>query len=71
MYKGEVIAHGDPGELLQQPHLIERADLELPWLIEMHSDFVKKGWVPPSTSLPKTKEDLLRSVPTKSDLQSA
>ncbi len=71
MYSGEIIAHGDPGELFLQPHLIERADLELPWLIEMHNEFVTKGWVPASTPLPKTKEDLLRNVPIKSDLQSA
>jgi len=71
MYSGEIIAHGDPGELFLQPHLIERADLALPWLIEMHSEFVKKGWVPLSTPLPKTKEDLVRNVPTKSDQQSA
>jgi len=71
MYSGEIIAHGDPGELFRQPHLIERADLTTPWLIEMHSEFVKKGWVPSSTPLPKTKEDLLRIVPTKSDQQSA
>jgi len=71
MYSGEIIAQGDPGELFLQSKLIERADLALPWLIEMHSEFVKKGWIPSTTPLPKTKEDLLRSVPTKGDKQSA
>lgn len=71
MCSGEIIAHGEPGELFLQPDLIERADLALPWLIEMHSELVKKGWLPPSTPLPKTKADLLLHIPVKSGQQSA
>lgn len=71
MCSGEIIAHGEPGELFLQPDLIKRADLALPWLIEMHSELVKKGWLPPSTPLPKTKEDLLINIPVKSGQQSA
>jgi len=71
MCSGEVIAHGEPGELFLQPDLIKRADLALPWLIEMHSELVKKGWLPPTTPLPKTKEDLLNNIPVKGGQQSA
>ncbi|GAB6153587.1 ATP-binding cassette domain-containing protein [Desulfosporosinus burensis] len=67
MSSGEIIAQGAPGELFLRPELIERADLALPWLIEMHCGLVEKGWLPPSTPLPKTREDLLRSIPAKND----
>ncbi|TGE38392.1 ATP-binding cassette domain-containing protein [Desulfosporosinus fructosivorans] len=63
MSSGEIIAHGKPGELFLQPDLIERADLALPWLIEVHCGLVAKGWLPPSTPLPKSKEDLLMIIP--------
>jgi len=65
MYSGEIIAHGAPGKLFMCPENVERADLTLPWLIEMHNELVQKGWLPPSTPLPKTREDLFRSVPEK------
>jgi cobalt/nickel transport system ATP-binding protein len=67
MCRGEIMAHGEPGELFMRPENLERADLTLPWLIEMHSELVQKGWLPPSTPLPKTREDLLRSIPAKND----
>lgn len=63
MSSGEIIAHGEPGELFLRPELIERADLALPWLIEMYCGLVEKGWLPPSTPLPKTKADLLTIMP--------
>ena len=62
---GEIIAHGEPGEIFMQPDLIKRADLALPWLMEMHYELVKKGWLSPSTRLPKTKEELLLTIPKK------
>lgn len=71
MYRGEIIAHGIPGELFMHPEIVKRADLTIPWLIEMHSELVKKGWLPPSTPLPKTKEDLFQNIPAKSGQQSA
>ena len=67
MASGEIIAHGEPSALFMRPEIVERADLALPWLIEMHSGLVEKGWVPPSTPLPKTGEDLFRSIPEKND----
>jgi len=65
MFGGEIIAHGDPSELFRRPELVKQADLTIPWLIEMHSELVQKGWLPPSTPLPKTREDLFRSIPAK------
>lgn len=67
---GEIIAHGEPGEVFLQSDLIKRADLALPWLIEMHDELVKKGWLSPSAPLPKTKEELLQNIP-KNNQQSA
>ena len=63
MSNGEIIAHGEPGELFLRPELIERADLALPWLLEMYCELVGKGWLLPSTPLPKTKADLLSIIP--------
>ena len=71
MHSGEIIAHGLPGELFTRREIIERADLTMPWLIEMHNEFVEKGWLHPTTPLPKTKEDLFNRIPAKSSQQSA
>ena len=68
MFGGEIIAHGDPGKLFRRPVILKQADLTLPWLIEMHSELTKKGWLPPSTPLPKTKEDLFNSISAKSKI---
>lgn len=66
MSSGEIIAQGEPGELFLQPELIERADLALPWLLEMYCGLIEKGWFPPSNPLPKTREDLLLGLPLAS-----
>lgn len=71
MYGGEIIALGLPGELLTRSEIIKQADLKFPWLIETFSELVKKGWLPPSTPIPKTKEDLFKNIPVKSGQQSA
>lgn len=71
MYRGEIIAHGLPGELLTRPEIVKRADLTIPWLIETHTELVKKGWLPSSAPLPKTKTDLFQNIPAKSGQQSA
>jgi len=63
MSSGEIIAQGEPGELFLQPEIVERADLARPWLVEMYYGLVEKGWLPPSTPLPKTKADLLLIIP--------
>jgi len=59
MSNGEIIAHGEPGELFMRPELIERADLALPSLLAIYCGLLEKGWLPTSTPLPKTKADLL------------
>ena len=67
MYSGEIIASGEPGEVFRRPDLIVRADLVLPWMLEMHSELVQKGWLFPSAPLPKTREDLFRSIASKNE----
>lgn len=62
MNSGEIIAHGEPGEVFMQPELVKQADLVLPWVLEMHSELIQKGWLSSSTSLPKTRKDLLESI---------
>lgn len=71
MHRGEVIAHGLPGELFTRPEIVKQANLTIPWVIETHSELVKKGWLPPSAPLPKSKDDLFQSIPLKSGQQSA
>ncbi|SDG71010.1 energy-coupling factor ABC transporter ATP-binding protein [Desulfosporosinus hippei] len=71
MYRGEIIAHGLPGDLLTRPEIVKRADLTIPWLIEAHSELVKKGWLPASAPLPKTKDQLFQNIPLKKGQQSA
>ena len=64
MCSGEIIAHGEPCELFMHPKNVKRADLALPWLMEMHGILVQKGWLPTSSPMPKTREELYRSVLT-------
>ncbi|EHQ91299.1 energy-coupling factor ABC transporter ATP-binding protein [Desulfosporosinus youngiae] len=71
MYRGEIIAQGLPGELFLQPEIVQRADLTIPWLIETHIELVKKGWLLPSAPLPKSKEDLFKTIAIKSGQQTA
>ena len=71
MHRGEIVAQGVPGDLFMRPEIVECADLTVPWLIEMHNEFVKKGWLPASSPLPKTKEDLFEKIPAKGGQQSA
>ena len=67
MQSGEIIANGEPGEVFWQTEIIKRADLVLPWMLEMHSVLVQKGWLSPLISLPKTREDLFGSIAAKSE----
>ena len=67
MQSGEIIAHGEPGEVFRQPEIIKRADLVLPWMLEMHSVLVQKGWLSPVISLPKTRGELFGSIAAKSE----
>lgn len=62
MSSGEIIAHGEPGELFLRPELIERADLALPSLLAIYCGLLEKGWLPASTPMPKTKEELLSII---------
>ena len=63
MDNGKIIADGDPAAIFTRSELVERADLALPWLLEMHIELVQKGWLPATAPLPKTRADLLRSIP--------
>jgi cobalt/nickel transport system ATP-binding protein len=67
MYSGEIIANGEPGEVFRKSEVIKRADLVLPWMLEMHSLLVQNGWLSSSMPLPKTREDLFSSIVTKSE----
>lgn len=67
MYSGEIIADGEPGEVFRQPEIIKRADLVLPWMLEMYSVLVQKGWLSPAIPLPKTREDLFGSITAKNE----
>lgn len=71
MYRGEIIAQGLPGELFSRSELVQHADLTMPWLIETYNELLKKGWILPSTPLPKSKEDLFKIIPIKSGQQTA
>lgn len=67
MYSGEVIADGEPAAIFRQPEIINRADLVLPWMLEMHHELVQKGWLHSSAPLPKKREDLFNSIVVKNE----
>lgn len=62
MNKGRVIGEGRPEEIFQQEKLLQEADLEKPWLLEVYFALQRKGWIDNSQPLPKTKRDLFARI---------
>jgi len=62
MKQGQVLTEGKPEEVFCRQDVIRAADLNLPWLVETHFEFIRIGLLPPSSCLPRTKEELYESL---------
>ena len=71
MNQGQVITEGKPEEVFcsQQLQVISGADLNLPWLVETHYEFMRRGLLPSGSGLPRTKEDLYESLAGPKEIQ--
>lgn len=62
MNQGQVLMEGKPDEVFCRQDVISAADLNLPWLVETHTEFMRLGLLSSSSSLPRTKEELYESL---------
>lgn len=62
MNHGQIVASGVPTEVFRHPDSIIAADLALPWLVDMHGELRRRGWLKPDAPLPRSKEALFASL---------
>lgn len=62
MKQGQMLMEGTPEEVFCRQDVISEADLNLPWLVETHDEFMRIGLLPTSSCLPRTKEELYESL---------
>lgn len=62
MNQGQVLMEGKPDEVFSRQDVISAADLNLPWLVETHTEFKRLGLLSSSSSLPRTKKELYESL---------
>ncbi|MDN5347361.1 MAG: cobalt/nickel transport system ATP-binding protein [Clostridia bacterium] len=62
MKEGAVIGEGVPEEIFKDEALLKEAELNKPWLLDVAQFLKKKGYLAERAPLPKTKEELLRSL---------
>lgn len=67
---GALAGEGLPEKVFQDDSLLQRADLEKPWLIEIYSEFKRKGWILNGTPAPRNKKTLLEIIPDNLRLNS-
>ncbi|SHI80866.1 energy-coupling factor ABC transporter ATP-binding protein [Desulfofundulus thermosubterraneus] len=58
MNRGTVVGEGLPGEVFCDGQLLQQSDLTRPWLVEIHEQLSRRGWLPDGLPLPRTKEQL-------------
>ena len=55
---GRVVGEGLPQEVFRDARLLESWSLTRPWLVEIHEQLSRRGWLPDGLPLPRTKEQL-------------
>ncbi|MHB1654333.1 MAG: energy-coupling factor ABC transporter ATP-binding protein [Desulfitobacteriaceae bacterium] len=64
IHHGQIVAAGAPTDVFKQTDLIATADLALPWLVELHGQLIRTGWLLPDAPLPQSKEELFAALPS-------
>lgn len=62
MKQGRVLTEGKPQDVFCHEEMIGMADLNLPWLVEIHGELIRLGLLSPGSFLPKTKEELFENL---------
>lgn len=65
---GVVVGEGLPHEVFARKDLLAQTDLKRPWILEVFEELQKKGYLAPTTPVPRTKEELfacLKANPAK------
>ncbi len=58
MSRGTVVGEGLPEEVFRDERLLKQSDLTRPWLVEIHEQLSRRGWLTEGLPLPRTKEQL-------------
>ncbi|RKO66063.1 energy-coupling factor ABC transporter ATP-binding protein [Desulfofundulus salinus] len=62
MSRGTVVGEGLPEEVFHDERLLKQSDLTRPWLVEIHEQLSRRGWLPDGLPLPRTKEQLFDCI---------
>jgi cobalt/nickel transport system ATP-binding protein len=62
MKQGKILTQGIPEDVFAHQDIICAADLNLPWLVETHIEFIRLGLLSTSSRLPRTKEELYKNL---------
>ncbi|MDQ0287380.1 cobalt/nickel transport system ATP-binding protein [Desulfofundulus luciae] len=62
MSRGTVVGEGLPEEVFRDERLLKQSDLTRPWLVEIHEQLSRRGWLPEGLPLPRTKEQLFDCI---------
>lgn len=62
MHDGEVLCYGDPVTVFKQAHLIRKAHLDAPWVMETFQFLVQEKFFSANEVIPQNKEELFQKI---------
>jgi len=64
MHDGEILCYGDPVTVFEQAHLIRKAHLDAPWVMETFQFLVQEKFFSANEAIPQNKEELFQKIST-------
>ncbi|EHL79237.1 energy-coupling factor ABC transporter ATP-binding protein [Bacillus smithii] len=62
MHDGEILCYGDPVTVFKQAHLIRKAHLDAPWVMETFQFLVQEKFFSANEAIPQNKEELFQKI---------
>lgn len=62
MHDGEILCYGDPVTVFKQAHLIRKAHLDAPWVMETFQFLVQEKFFSSNEAIPQNKEELFQKI---------
>lgn len=62
MHDGEILCYGDPVTVFEQAHLIRKAHLDAPWVMETFQFLVQEKFFSANEAIPQNKEELFQKI---------
>lgn len=62
MHDGEILCYGDPVTVFKQAHLIRKAHLDAPWVMETFQFLVQEKFFSANEVIPQNKEELFQKI---------